>query len=187
MNDTKETVQGVIGHGQNMFLESEYFTKYKYRQQTQELLYEVNANVCIPTSPMKQRRKSYLHISLNLKEELAEEKNLSLKERMYALLETMKTYMNGLTNENDKKFMKLLCDDIYVCIQTHGTPHAKMYSCTRHLSQGSQRVYSSGEPMSETSDFYQISDYSETPYSTKSVQEIMKFLDDKDGLDDYKE
>jgi hypothetical protein len=189
MNDTKETVQGVIGHGQNMFLESEYFTKYKYRQQTQELLYEVNANVCIPTSPMKQRRKSYLHISLNLnsKEELAEEKNLSLKEKMHALLETMKTYMNELTNENDKKFMKLLCDDIYVCIQTHGTPHAKMYSCTRHLSQGSQRVYSSGEPMSETSDFYQISDYSETPYSTKSVQEIMKFLDDKDGLDDYKE
>jgi hypothetical protein len=92
--------------------------------------------------------------------------------------------MNELTNENDKKFMKLLCDDIYVCIQTHGTPHAKMYSCTRHLSQGSQRIYSSGEPepVSETSDFYQISDYSETPYSTKSVQAIMTFLDDKDDL-----
>ena len=189
MNDTKETVQGVIGqrHDENTFLDSEYFTKYKYRQQTQELLYEVNTNARILPSPIKQRRKSYLH--LNLKEELEEEKNVSLKERMHALLETMKTYMNGLTNENDKKFMKLLCDDIYVCIQTHGTPHAKMYSCTRHLSQGSQRVYSSGEPeqMSDnSSDFYQISDYSETPYSTKSVQEIMKFLDDKDGLDGLK-
>jgi hypothetical protein len=180
-----DTVKGVVR--QSMSSDSEYFTKYKYRQQTQELLYEVNTNARISTSPIKQRRKSYLHISLNLnlKEELEKEKKVSLKERMYALLETMKTYMNGLTNENDKKFMKLLCDDIYVCIQTHGTPHAKMYSCTRYLSQGSQRVYSSGEPepMSETSDFYQISDYSETPYSTKSVQEIMKFLDNKDGLD----
>jgi len=182
INDTKETVQGVVKHGQINYT-SEYFTKYKYRQQTQELLYEVNVNVRIMPSPIKQRRQSYLYSNLNLKEELEEEKNVSLKERMHSLMETMKTYMNELTNENDKKFMKLLCDDIYVCIQTHGTPHAKMYSCTRHLSQGSQRVYSSGEPepMSETSDFYQISDYSETPYSTKSVQEIMKFLDNKDN------
>ena len=184
MNDTKETVQGTI-LTKKLEYNSEYFTKYKYRQQTQELLYEVNTNARILPSPIRQRRKSYLH--LNLEEELEEEKNVSLKERMHALLETMKTYMNGLTNEDDKKFMKLLCDDIYVCIQTHGTPHAKMYSCTRHLSQGSQRVYSSGEPMSDSSDFYQISDYSETPYSTKSVQEIMKFLDNKDGLDDLKD
>jgi len=182
MMDTKETVQGHgHRHGQN---NSESFTKYKYRQQTQELLYEANTNARMTLSPARQRRNSYLPFNLNLKEKLEEEKNVCLKERMHTLLENMKTYMNELTNENDKKFMKLLCDDIYVCIQTHGTPHAKMYSCTRHLSQGSQRVYSSGEPeqMSETSDFYQISDYSETPYSTKSVQAIMTFLDDKDGL-----
>jgi hypothetical protein len=147
----------------------------------------IYSSTVMPLSPARQRRNSYLPFNLNLKEKLEEEKNICLKERMHTLLENMKTYMNELINENDKKFMKLLCDDIYVCIQTHGTPHAKMYSCTRHLSQGSQRVYSSGEPMSETSDFYQISDSSETPYSTKSVQEIMKFLDDKDGLDDYKE
>ena len=185
MSDTKETVQGGVGHGhrhgQNS---SESFTKYKYRQQTQELLYEANTNARMTLSPIKQRRNSYLPFNLNLKEKLEEEKNVCLKERMHTLLENMKTYMNELTNENenDKKFMKLLCDDIYVCIQTHGTPHAKMYSCTRHLSQGSQRVYSSGEPVSDSSDFYQISDYSETPYSTKSVQAIMTFLDDKDDL-----
>jgi hypothetical protein len=102
--------------------------------------------------------------------------------------------MNSLPveNMNDKKFMKLLCDDIYVCIQTRGTPHAKMYACSRHYSQGSQRVYSSGSGQgdfsrrrgpttcslnSNDSDFYQVSDCSETPYSAKSVQKIMDFLD----------
>jgi hypothetical protein len=105
MNDT---VKGMVK--QSMSLDSEYFTKYKYRQQTQELLYEVNTNARIPTSPIKQRRKSYLHISLNLNLISEEEKNVSLKERMYALLETMKTYMNESTNEDDKKFMKLLCN-----------------------------------------------------------------------------
>jgi len=178
---------------------TESFTKYKYRQQTQELLYEVNTKARMSTvSPlsMRKKRRSNRVYQLTLEQEEEEEggggekqdtliKELSLKERMTALLENMKMYMNTLTlaNENDKKFMKLLCDDMYVCIQTHGTPHAKMYSCTRHLSQGSQRVYSSGKPASDI-DFYQISDYSETPYSSRSVQSIMTFLDDKDELVD---
>jgi len=52
----------------------------------------------------------------------------------------MKKYMadNGL---NDDKFLKNLCDDIYISYRTLGTRFAAMYNNARQTSQGAQRCY----------------------------------------------
>jgi hypothetical protein len=176
-NDENEKLQGQVG---NLITQNSSITKYKYRQCTQELLYKIN--------------NQHLNFNFENINKSGENKvDTNINEDMKDLFERMKSYMKSLPDENtnDKKFMKLLCDDIYVCIQTQGTPYAKMYACSRHYSQGSQRVYSSGErhiqrkkhgPQtcslnSNDSDFYQVSDCSDTPYSAKSVQKIMDFID----------
>jgi hypothetical protein len=63
-----------------------------------------------------------------------------LRRKLAAFMEEMKKFMsdNGLT---DDKFMKNLCDDIYVCFRTFDTRYGNMFCSARQTSQGAQRQY----------------------------------------------
>jgi AraC-like DNA-binding protein len=55
-------------------------------------------------------------------------------------IEEMKKYMSE-NNLNDDKFLKNLCDDIYISYRTFGTKFGTMYNNARQTSQGTQRCY----------------------------------------------
>lgn len=110
------------------------FEKFKYRQRTQELMFKINQynfnNIKTPLDNFKQRN----------------EENILLKENMNNLLEEMKNYCKSQQIEDsEKNFMKLLCDDIYMCLKTIDTRYGAMYSCSRQVSQGEQRSYSASQ------------------------------------------
>ena len=131
--------------------------KYKYRQRTQELMFEVSKhNFNEINIPVYNHNNNYLlHSDTNDNPFYKErnEKNALLKEKMNALLEEMKKYCQPESeseseteseklDDMEKNFMKLLCDDIYMCLQTIDTRYGAMYSCSRQVSQGEQRSYS---------------------------------------------
>jgi hypothetical protein len=110
-------------------------TNYKYRQKTQQLLSEVNTH-------------NFDKITNNIHDHnvdnynLLKEKDKLLKNKMKDLLKEMQQFLEKDESKSDTSFIKLLCDDIYVCLQTFDTKHGAMYSCARQTSQGSQRAYS---------------------------------------------
>lgn len=122
-------------------------SKYKYRQRTQQLLFEVNTynfNNIIKGDDYE-----------NFWEKQMENKHI-LREKMKNLLEEMKQLLEKVVQKDDNQlldeyssFIKMLCDDIYVCLQTFDTRYGAMYSCARQLSQGSQRSYSANYTSSQ--------------------------------------
>jgi hypothetical protein len=127
--------------------------KYKYRQRTQELMFEVSQhnfnNINIPVYNHNNNYSLYSDCNDNPFYKERNEKNALLKEKMNALLEEMKKYCQPESeteseklDDMEKNFMKLLCDDIYMCLQTIDTRYGAMYSCSRQVSQGEQRSYS---------------------------------------------
>jgi len=113
----------------------EDLSKYTYRQRTQELLFEVNVHNfknmrCYDPLKFNLYGNDYDTLSSN------QNKNGTvLKEKMNNLLKEMTPY-------KEDQFIKVLCDDIYVCLQTFETKYSAMYSCARQVSQGAQRSYS---------------------------------------------
>ena len=72
---------------------------------------------------------------------------MQLKEKMKGLLKEMQEFLENshdriVAATVDSSFIKLLCDDLYICLKTFDTKHSAMFSCARQLSQGSQRAYS---------------------------------------------
>jgi hypothetical protein len=92
----------------------EDLVKYKFRQQTLELLLEAKS------VPKTERTECQLKL-----------KNL---------FEEMTKYIADYELEGDK-FMKLLCDDVYIVYKTVGTKYGNMYANARQTSQGGQCVY----------------------------------------------
>jgi len=62
----------------------------------------------------------------------------------------MKEYMITENMTNDS-FMTLLCDDLYILYNTYGTKYGAMYSNTRQISQGKQKIYNTGSQIEEES------------------------------------
>jgi hypothetical protein len=127
-------------------------TKYKYRQRTQQLLYEANLH-----NFNNLKCKDPLKISPHHIDDYDDfckihyENGKLLKAKMKDLLKEMQQFLDkpspSLENvENlepkDPNLYKLLCDDIYICLHTFDTSHGAMYSCARQTSQGAQRSYS---------------------------------------------
>ena len=130
-------------------------TKYIYRQRTLQHLYIVNDFLKRKNdkknnrkNDIKNDRKGFtLDISFcssnnyNNKDLIVfeEEENL-IKQGLKKFIEEIKTYIS-VNNLNDDKFLKNLCDDIYISYKTFGTKFGSMYNYARQTSQGSQRCY----------------------------------------------
>ena len=131
--------------------------KYKYRQRTQELMFEVSQhnfnNIKIPVYNHNNNYSLYSDSNDNPFYKERNEKKKLLKEKMNALLEEMKKYCDSNADGADaekmddmeRNFMKLLCDDINMCLQTIDTKYGAMFSCSRQVSQGEQRSYSANQ------------------------------------------
>jgi len=129
-------------------------TQYKYRQRTQQLLFEVNQhnfNKVKSEEPLKFNRSYYNYndthnIDIDNTDDIhATDNSIKLKEAMKGLLKEMQQFLENLDNTmvaSDSTFIKLLCDDLYICLKTFDTKHSAMFSCARQLSQGAQRAYS---------------------------------------------
>jgi hypothetical protein len=143
------TITGTIGSEQNFELiisneaEPEDLTKYIYRQRTLQHLYSVKDFIL--------RKKNREYNDDNDRDELlfsrivnnynifCKEEN-TIKQGLQTFMKEMKKYMkdNNLTQD---KFMKNLCDDIFICYRTFNTKFGNMYVNARQSSQGSQRYY----------------------------------------------
>ena len=96
--------------------------KHKYRQETLELLHETN--------------EKYKENMLNGNTKTAKE----LKHKLAEFIVKLKAFMdeNGFRED---VFMKMLCDDIFVCYNAIGTPHGYMYTQSRQNSQATQGIH----------------------------------------------
>ena len=120
-------------------------TKHIFRQRTLELLFEVNeycnkkreanTDLQFPASIMTTMRFPQETPANNFTE-----KRDAIKKKMAELMEEMKKFMtdNELTED---KFIKNLCDDIYICFRTFDTIYGNMFCTARQTSQGTQRQY----------------------------------------------
>jgi len=128
--------------------------KYIYRQRTLQLLFEAN-KIQITKNELFNKKNSMGfddHTDLNKTVGLIKDQEKSFKHTLREFIEEMKKYMNdnGLM---DDKFLKNLCDDIYISYSTIGTKYGAMYSCARQTSQGTQRCYTvSNTPRDDRSD-----------------------------------
>jgi len=164
------------------------FTKYKFRQQTLQILYDVNLY-----NFNKQQKDFRFQDTIELSSEIQKSSKITckniLKERMTIFMKSMKDYMDSLPQDHtDLTFIKLLCDDIYICLMTLGTKNGDMFSCARQTSQGSQRIYSVKNIPTDSSfmiqhcissfhdehDTYKISDDADSPYLTLPAIKLMR-------------
>ena len=63
------------------------------------------------------------------------------KSKMQELFDEMRKYMEGVNDNKDKIFIKMLCDDIHISQKTFGTKYGNMCISSRQTSQGTQRIY----------------------------------------------
>jgi uncharacterized protein YegL/AraC-like DNA-binding protein len=140
------------------------FTNYIYRQITLQLLY-------IVSDFLKRKKETHCDgiVGFNLNETNFKKEETDIREKLRAFITEMKQYMED-NNLNDNKFMKNLCDDIYVSYRTFRTKFGAMYNTARQSSQGTQRCYT----VSHTCD---DNDETEEPvYSPKSALRQFKFI-----------
>ena len=128
----------------NKETQTQELTNYIYRQRTLQHLYIVSdflkrknekINNNNSDSIFKMRMFDY-----SISEPLIDEEEKTIKDNLRNFIEEMKKYMEE-NNLNDDKFMKNLCDDIYISYRTFGTKFATMYNNARQTSQGTQRCY----------------------------------------------
>jgi hypothetical protein len=181
-------------------------TIYMFRQRTQELLYEAREF----SEKIKINRNIIFSQHLDLLDLLDDETptNINTAESEKSIIKTklsdfralMLTYMEDNEIETDP-IMKMLCDDIYICIRTIGTSIGNMFTCARQTSQGRQQTYAcstletdptlrlhsssqyGGIPrlFRQTNDVYNLSDdvgllsqNTLTPYSTNGIVNLMR-------------
>ena len=128
------------------------YTKYRFRQRTLHFLFQANelekrkyANTHYPLTLLSILGAKFIDESehINIKKD-----GQILKQKMYEFFEELKKYMED-NNLKDDKFLKNLCDDIYISYKTHGTKYSGMYTTARQTSQGTQRCYTVSQTPNE--------------------------------------
>ena len=106
--------------------------------------------------------------------------NKTAKEQIKQLLNQIKEYM-VTNNITDDKFLKLLCDDLYVAYKSYDYSYGRMYINARLTSQGAQQVYSANLNVDNNNDnlFDNINNYrtmsaKDSPYKTPKRAKIMR-------------
>ena len=123
------SASGFVENADNPFFYTQYtsnssvlesIAKYKYRQRTQQLLY--------------------------LARHFDDYKNQGeIKKKLDDFFNELKACVDGVSLDvNDKPFMKLLMDDVYITRKMFGTTYNSLYSNARQTSQGTQRCYNVG-------------------------------------------
>jgi Mg-chelatase subunit ChlD len=157
-----------------LYDEKANFAKYIYRQRTLELLFEANLLQNTNAETENSIWNSFCALSsqntnadldntlcnsfqsLSLKKQYAshdeEDKEQILKQKLRSFIEELKTYMEVNNADNDK-FLKNLCDDIYISYRTIGTKYGSMYTGARQTSQGTQRCYTVTETPDDNFNF----------------------------------
>ena len=112
-------------------------------------------------------------------------------------MEEMKQYM--ILNDMDNKFIKNLCDDIYISYRTFSTKYGAMYTMARQSSQGTQRCYTvsqtpqdfemnlmfdendhKNENDQDQDEDHEVSNFNNTPYLTPSANKVMRSINNPD-------
>jgi uncharacterized protein YegL len=126
-------------------LEDTDLSKHVFRQRTLQLMFEVN-EYCNKKREldMEFQMPSSIMTTMLLPQENPENNIIaqrdSIKRKLAAFMEEMKNYMTDNDLMEDK-FMKNLCDDIYICYRTFDTRYGNMFCTARQTSQGTQRQY----------------------------------------------
>lgn len=121
--------------------------KHIFRQRTLQLLFEANdyCNKKRENDNDNGLRTAHLfmssmYVSGEQSDYVLMEKKEEIKRNLVKFMEEMKKFMMD-NNLLDDKFMKNLCDDIYICFRTFDTRYGNMYCTARQSSQGTQRQY----------------------------------------------
>ena len=150
---------------------------YMFRQYTQELLFEMKE--CIFSNQDEYINSIYNKQNIGLE---------LFKNKISTFLKFMMNYIKDNNLKNDK-FMKMLCDDLYISYQTIGTQKVGIFTCARQTSQGRQTTYN----VSLNDDFddfivpicptetnilneYKLSDHIDSPYATQGVIDTINML-----------
>jgi hypothetical protein len=117
----------------HMFQETEHelnFVNYAFRHRTLTLLAEVKQ------CQDKYDNSSRFKYDVNY---CSPEILTVYKKKMRELFDEMRKYMEE--NDNQNKFIKILCDDIHISMKTFGTKYGNMCIGSRQTSQGKQQIY----------------------------------------------
>jgi hypothetical protein len=119
-------------------------TQYVYRQRTLQLLFVVYT-FQLQKKIFKRECRSFLLENTEYDDKLSyfQREEKQIKTELVHLLQEMQSYLSKLSQENhdEKKWIKHLCDDLYISYSTFDKKYAFMYGYARQTSQGSQRSY----------------------------------------------
>ena len=195
--------------------------KYIFRHRTLQLLFEANEfetetfnknysdtdtnnPTCGRARGLSRGFNSGLSINTLMNNPESNQKESDLKRKLFDFITEIKKYMSDNHQTNDK-FLKNLCDDIYISYSTLGSKYGQMYTAARQTSQGTQRCYNvtetpnmraghierpvlarqvaygssiDYEPVGDDL-FHEISDFADTPYTTPQATQVMGAISGK--------
>ena len=148
---------------------------YIYRQKTLELLYETMQLQKNRAEVKKLHELNFNVFTKNIdntdynehttKMKKLNDEETELKQRLRTFFDEIKKYMLD-NNLNEDKFLKNLCDDIYITYRTLGTKYGDMFTSARQTSQGTQRCYTvSNTPEHEEIEPYNCNVHDSEPYN----------------------
>lgn len=172
-------------------------TRYAFRQRTQELLYQAK-NMALETDIPLFR--IHTHSQFRFQNYPCEPKVAKLKEEIHSFLNILMDYIKAHELEEDK-FLKMLCDDLYISYNTIGTNRAGIYTCARQTSQGRQTTYNvsltGNHDMDQDEDEdddnhgintsinnYMLSDNLDSPYATQDILDTMRAVSSIEEYED---